>query len=1055
MAGITQTIDTYYAGVSQQPDFKKFPGQVTSIVNGVPDVIEGLYKRPGSKRISPATGQTNHDDPLPTASTSTEANTWFHYYRDETEGSYIGEVTQAGRVKIWSCKDGVKQDVIYAAELWTASTEYSVDDRVQKGLNIYTCITAGTSAGSGGPSGTGTSITDNTVKWKYTETASDAKDAIYNYLTPSTVDGALQVEDLQVLTINDTTFLNNRSKVVATSGVTSSRPHTNYAFIEVLRSENGRQYALNLHNTTDTTNSNRATMIEIAGDDLDEGEKTGTCRGIGTQVFSVNRGTGTGHDLTNAKNLVFRITVQGQQGQRTGYEDNDGVPASPFACSYSRDITLLHGGEGWETSFTLNTTSGPGSSDERVELTNAAGGNDQNNTGSTKKAKYKIRIKKHENVVQKTYVAVDGVTATEEVRKRGMIRPMPTPFDADTAVSIDTILGGVVAEINKIKDANGNSVINSEIIGNGLYLYSDTVTFNVDVLDRDLMRVMQSEVNDVSKLPNQCYNGYIVKVSNSQNANDDDYYLKFEGEQGRNGVGSWVECAAPGIVKSLTDTKMPHVLQRVAINAGVATFLVRKHYWADREVGDDNTNALPSFVGNTINKVLFHRNRLAFLSGENVILSEPGELAKPNFFAKTGLAVSAVDPIDISSSSIFPSDLFDGIEINTGLLVFSTNQQFLLSSDAEILNPDTAKLRSISTYNYNKNIPPVSLGVSIGYIDNSGKYSRFNEMINAAREGEPTVVETSSLVPTFLPKKLDILTNSRENGLVLFGRRYTDNTNTPNSDIVYGYKYIQSGEERPQTAWFKWKFNTPIKYHFIIDDDYYFLDKDNFLQTISLKQKTADPSIDQDGVNYLINLDNWTTVTNGVYNEVTNKTTFTNQSDWIDQVITPNGSLVVIDIDANATRIGKYAQCTVEDSDDFTLPGDWSTGTFYIGYLYDYQVEFPKFHVSKTEGKSSKSDINSSMIIHRVKLAFGKSGLYSTTLKRLGKPDYTNTHESTLADEYDANDAPYLPDQQQTIPVYEKSDNVNLILKSSHPGPASLNATIWEGDYSNKYYKIV
>ena len=41
MTGVTQTIDTYYAGMSQQPDLKKFPGQVKDIVNAVPDAIEG------------------------------------------------------------------------------------------------------------------------------------------------------------------------------------------------------------------------------------------------------------------------------------------------------------------------------------------------------------------------------------------------------------------------------------------------------------------------------------------------------------------------------------------------------------------------------------------------------------------------------------------------------------------------------------------------------------------------------------------------------------------------------------------------------------------------------------------------------------------------------------------------------------------------------------------------------------------------------------------------------------------------------------------------------
>ena len=160
------------------------------------------------------------------------------------------------------------------------------------------------------------------------------------------------------------------------------------------------------------------------------------------------------------------------------------------------------------------------------------------------------------------------------------------------------------------------------------------------------------------------------------------------------------------------------------------------------------------------------------------------------------------------------------------LLVFSTNQQFLLSSDAEILNPETAKLRSVATYDYNKAISPISLGVTVAYVDNSGKFSRFNEMANVRREGEPAVVEPSKIVPTLLAKDIDLLTNSRENSVVLFGKT--------NSDTVFGFRYFNVAEKRQQQAWFKWKFNNPLLYHFIINDDYFFLDTDNFYRLLVL-----------------------------------------------------------------------------------------------------------------------------------------------------------------------------------------------------------------------------
>lgn len=50
---------------------------------------------------------------------------------------------------------------------WAGSTSYSVGNRRSNGGNAYQCITSGTSAGSGGPTGTGSNITDGTVHWEW------------------------------------------------------------------------------------------------------------------------------------------------------------------------------------------------------------------------------------------------------------------------------------------------------------------------------------------------------------------------------------------------------------------------------------------------------------------------------------------------------------------------------------------------------------------------------------------------------------------------------------------------------------------------------------------------------------------------------------------------------------------------------------------------------------------------------------------------------------------------------------------------------------------------
>ena len=1025
MASITQTIPQYSLGMSEQPDQLKFPGQVTEVTNAIPDLTKGLFKRPGAKRIG--------TDAL---SSVQSGGSWFHYFRDETEGSYIGQVAADGQVRVWRCSDGTLMTTAYGTGGQTAIQAYlatSTPENLQfLTINDTTFVTnrdtnnANTLVGttfSGTYSQSGTTVTITSTD----HGLSVGDNVNVDYTTGSAVDGDFLVDsaaDANTFTLEAAASATNSGNVTV-KPLTDATPDTHFGFIELLRTENGRQYGVNINNGAAVTTLTRATKIKITGHSLDEGDGSGHCPGIGTEVYAVtaNSSYGATENITNVKNssgtvltetsgktnLTFRVTALGQQGVSPNYSaSNDGPGGSNYRCSYNIEAVLLHGGEGWAVGDVVRVIP------EHASAANSSDG----------QAYVDVTV---------TEIESTQVNATISSNGDGLIRPSPTPFDADTAVTADTIIGGIIDDLP--------SGVTGKHIGTGIYLSSSN-PFSVEIVEEDLMRCFQSSVNDVQNLPNQCKHGYIVKISNSRMSDEDDYYLRFDGQNNRDGVGSWSECAKSGIAKTLTN--MPLVIQRTA----TTTFTVKQFDYQDRRVGDDTTNPMPSFVGARINKVLFFRNRLALLSGENVITFRPGTLGTPDFFNETALTVSASDPVDISAASMFPSELFDGIEVNTGLVVFSTNQQFLLAADDTVFNPDTAKLRSIATFNYNETIPPISLGTTLAYVDNSGKFSRFNEMANIQREGEPNIVEVSKIVPTLLPKDIDLLTNSRENSIILLGKT--------GSDDVFGYKYFQVSEQRQQAAWFKWKFNNPLIYHFIINDEYFFLDSDYYLQSIKLVQTDNDPSTSINNVDFLLHVDNHTTVSGGGYDSASNTTTFSNVG-WLNTVTSPNHQLVVIDeggTPAPTNDQGRYAECTVSGT-TFTVPGNWQGVTLTIGYLYPYRVKFPTFYATQQQGSSTRADVNSSLVLHRLKLHFGKIGLYETKLERVGKNDYTEIYESPIPDIYKASRAPYLEEHIQTVPVYEKNTNVDVTLTSSHPAPATLRSVSWEGDYSPKYYKRV
>ena len=468
--------------------------------------------------------------------------------------------------------------------------------------------------------------------------------------------------------------------------------------------------------------------------------------------------------------------------------------------------------------------------------------------------------------------------------------------------------------------------------------------------------------------------------------------------------------------------------------------------WDDCIVGDEVTNAEPSFIGKNINKMLFFRNRLALLSDENIILSRPGDFF--NFWAKSAIAFVPSDPIDLSASSEYPAILYDGIQVNTGLILFTKNQQFMLTTDSDVLSIQTAKINAISSYNFNYTTNPISLGTTVGFLDNAGKYSRFFEMAGVLREGEPQVIEQSAVVSRLFNKDLKLISNSRENSVIFFSEEGTS--------TLYGYRYFDQINDRKMASWFKWTVTGDIQYHCMQDDALYVVVKNNSkdqLLKYSLKMDSNTFTVDTTNrvhLDHLMSTNGWS------YNATTNKSTKAKPTG-----LESTNQLAAYDVDdtvssGNPTNaIGRYAEITVNGS-NLELTGDWSGQTFLIGYLFTMQVDIPTIYYRKQSGTTWQSDTRANTVVHRVKLGFGPVGIYETTVTRTGKPNYDDLFEVTPADQYLANYSGIFDDNVlRTVPIYDRNTNTSLTIKSTHPAPATLHNMTWEGVYNNNYYERV
>ena len=291
---------------------------------------------------------------------------------------------------------------------------------------------------------------------------------------------------------------------------------------------------------------------------------------------------------------------------------------------------------------------------------------------------------------------------------------------------------------------------------------------------------------------------------------------------------------------------------------------------------------------------------------------------------------------------------------------------------------------------------------------------------------------------------MKIISNSRENGLILFSEEDTA--------TLYGYRYFTSGNERILQAWFQWTLTGTIQYHCMLDDALYVVVRNNNKdQLLKYSVKLDDNGhFVTAGEDYPIHLDHCKSVTTGAgtYNSTTGKTTFAKPTGF-----ESTNAIAAYDTDSG-TNLGRFADVTINGS-NLEIVGNWSSETFLIGYQFEMQVELPKIFFTYRSGNATRKDTRSDLVVHRVKFNFGKVGLYSMEVNRSGKPLFIQLVESTPADVYTANNVGFVPDVQGTVPCYERNKNLIITVKSKHPSPATIVSYQWEGKYTNRNYTRV
>ena len=536
-----------------------------------------------------------------------------------------------------------------------------------------------------------------------------------------------------------------------------------------------------------------------------------------------------------------------------------------------------------------------------------------------------------------------------------------------------------------------------------------------------------SYVNKFTDLPASAPDGYTVMIRGETNV-DDDYYVAFSASE-----NIWKETVRPGIDNTIKATTMPHALVREANG----TFSFKPLEWADRETGDEDSNEAPSFVGATINDVFFYRNRLGFLSGENIILSSSSDVF--NFWFQSVVDVQDDDTIDTNAPNNKVSILYNAVPFSGSLYIFSGQTQFSLDSDGT-LSPKNAKLVNITEFTSDVDVPPVGAGNSVYFVSKRADYANVQEYRVAQYYTDvKDADEVTSHAPYYIPNDVYRMAgNSNEKLLILLS--------TKDPCAMYVYKYLYMNGNRAQSSWSKWTFAGEILGVDYIGSTMYMAvqypgSKAVYLEKLTLSYNTEDFSVTEP---YRVMLDRKTEVT---LKEENCETDAAGQyiSLYIDKVydladvskvcvLTSDGLLYESDIGENVIRIR---------ADDTTKIGS----KVIVGIPYTFSITLSTIFLKQRDQSGATAAVPSyRLVLRNVFFDYSQTGYmkvcvndkyqYILTNKKIG--DYKLGSVSLLTGTF-------------RVPIRKKNTEVKIQVINDTPLPLSIIGGGYEANYTTRY----
>ncbi|WP_426101480.1 hypothetical protein [Pseudomonas sp. PSPC3-3] len=538
------------------------------------------------------------------------------------------------------------------------------------------------------------------------------------------------------------------------------------------------------------------------------------------------------------------------------------------------------------------------------------------------------------------------------------------------------------------------------------------------------------QIQTFSKLPAQCIDGYLVEITGEASRTGDNYWVRYDAPG-----QVWKETVRPGIITGFEPTSMPHALVRAADGQ----FDWKPLTWPDRTCGDDLTNPMPSFVDATINDIFFFRNRLGFLSGENVVMSRTSKYF--NFFPASVSSLSDDDPIDVAISHNRVSILKYAVPFSEQLLLWSDQAQFVLSSQG-IMSTKTAQLDLTTEFDVSDGARPFGIGRGVYFAAPRAAYTSLKRYYAVQDVSDVKSAEDiSSHVPSYLQ---NVVYHIHGSGTENFVSVLSDSE----ENKVYIYKFLYLKEELVQQSWSHWEFgitNRVLAADCIGSYMYLLNERAGVGMCLERIEFTAD-TVDYMQEPYRAYMDMKKLMTPTRYDEDRNET-YVSLSAIYGGV--PDALSVFYTMDPQGV-LERHISTNWNTDDRIKFVGNRLGTTFIIGHEYGFQYEFSKFLIKQTadDGSTNTEDIGR-LQLRRAWVNYDTSGAFEINVNN-GSTEFVYMMAGGRLGTEAVLGGLTLGTGQFKFPVTGNAKAQSVTLSSYAPVPLNIIGCGWEGNYMRR-----